>query len=58
MSTMATPLCKVDYPMMASEDSTKNSDIFVIRRATSLDDLYWVIKIATEEGFIPRKKEA
>ena len=31
---------------------------FLIRRAKSLDDLQWVIKLATEEGFIPREKEA
>ena len=43
---------------MASRGTIKSSDTFVIRRATSLDDLQWVMKIATEEGFIPRKKEA
>ena len=44
--------------MMASRGTTKSSDTFIIRCATSLDDLQWVIKMATEEGFTPRKKEA
>ena len=43
---------------MASQDTSKNEETFVIRRAKSLDDLQWVIKMATEEGFTPRKKEA
>ena len=44
--------------MMASEGTSKNEETFVIRRATSLDDLQWVIEMATEEGFMLRKKEA
>ena len=44
--------------MMASEGTSKNEESFVIRRATSLDDLQWVIKMATEVGFLPREKEA
>ncbi len=43
---------------MASEGMSKNEETFLIRRATSLDDLQWVIEMATEEGFMPRKKEA
>ena len=43
---------------MASEGRSKNKESFVIRRATSLDDLQWVIKMATKEDFMPRKKEA
>ena len=42
--------------MMASEAIAKNSDTFTIRHATSLDDLHWVIRMATEEGLC--KKEA
>ena len=41
---------------MASEGMSKNEETFVIRRATSLDDLQWVIEMATEEGFMPREK--
>ena len=44
--------------MMASEGTSKNEESFVIRRATSLNDLQWVIKMAAEEGFLPREKEA
>ena len=44
--------------MMASEGRSKNEETFVIRHATSLDDLKWVIKVATKEGFTPRKKDA
>ena len=43
---------------MASEGPSKKEETFVIRRATSLADLQWVIKMATEEDFIPREKEA
>ena len=44
---------------MASEGMSKNEETFLIRRATSLDDLQWVIEMATEEeGFMPREKEA
>ena len=43
---------------MTSEGRSKNEETFVIRRATSLDDLQWVIKMANKEGFMPRKKEA
>ena len=35
-----------------------NRHSYVMRHATSLEDLQWVIKMATEEGFIPREKEA
>ena len=31
---------------------------FIIRQANSLDDLQWVLKLATEEGWAPREKEA
>ena len=44
--------------MMTSEGTSKNEETFVIRHATSLDDLQWVIKMATKEAFMPRKKEA
>lgn len=43
---------------MESEGTGKNEDTFIIRCASSLDDLQWVIKMATEEGFTPRTKEA
>ena len=44
---------------MASEDMSKKKDTFVVRHARSLEDLQWVIKMATEEeGFAPREKEA
>ena len=43
---------------MASEGTRKNEETFVIRRATSLADLQWVIKMATEEDILPREKEA
>ena len=49
---------EVVYPRMASVGRRKNEETFVIRRATSLDDLQWVIKLATKEGFTLRKKEA
>ena len=41
-----------------TEGEGKRKETFVIRRAKSLDDLQWVIKRATEEGFGPREKEA
>ena len=37
---------------------SKNKKNFVIRHATSLDDLQWVMRMAAEEGFTPREKEA
>ena len=43
---------------MASEGTSKNEETFVIRHATSLADLQWVIKMATEEDILPREKEA
>ena len=43
---------------MASKARAIISRTLLIRRAKSLDDLQWVIKLATEEGFIPREKEA
>ena len=43
---------------MASKARAIISRTLLIRRAKSLDDLQWVIKRATEEGFNPRKKEA
>ena len=43
---------------MASEGTSKNKESFIIRPATSLNDLQWVIKMAAEEGFTPRMKEA
>ena len=43
---------------MASEGTSKNKENFVIRHATSLDDLQWVMRMAAEEGFTPREKEA
>ena len=36
---------------MASEDEN-----IIFRRVKSLDDLQWVIKMATEDGFSPREK--
>ena len=41
---------------MAFEGTSKETCI--IRPATSLNDLQWVIKMAAEEGFTPRMKEA
>ena len=46
-----------DYLTIASEGMSKKES-FVLRCATSLDDLQWVIKMAAEVGFILRKKEA
>ena len=43
---------------MASERKSEDEETFVIRRAKSLDDLQWVIKLVTEDGWRPRKKEA
>ena len=43
---------------MASKARAITSRTLLIRRAKSLDDLQWVIKLATEEGFNPCKKEA
>ena len=45
-------------PLMASEGKSEDKETFVIRRAKLLDDLQWVIKLATEDGWLPRKKEA
>ena len=43
---------------MASDDNSKQKETFIIRRAKSLDDIQWVLKLATEEGWCPREKEA
>ena len=43
---------------MASEDKSKLKETYVIRRATSLDDLQWVIKQFAEMGLDNRAKEA
>ena len=42
--------------MMASEGRSKNKEYFVIRRATSLDDLQWVINLSTKEFFLPVRR--
>ena len=39
-------------------EGNKHQDTFVIRNAKCLDDLQWVVKLAAEQGFAPRKKEA
>ena len=41
-----------------TDGTGKNEEAFVIRRATSLDDLQWVMKMSAEVGFTPRAKEA
>ena len=46
-----------DRVLMANEDQ-KSNKTFVVRRATSLDDLQWVMNQATEEGTMPHEKEA
>ena len=43
---------------MASKAAANLRRTFLIRRAKSLDDLQWVMKMATEEGWGPREKEA
>ena len=43
---------------MACDGYRQNKDSFVIRRAISLADLQWVIKMTAEEGHTPRAKEA
>ena len=44
---------------MASEsEGNKHLDTFVIRHAKCLDDLQWVVKLAAQQGFAPREKEA
>ena len=50
-------ILSVNCPM-ASEGTRKNEETFLIRRATSLADLQWVVKMATEEDILPREKEA
>ena len=40
----------------ASDEGQKEK--FVVRRAASLDDLQWVVKRASEEGWTPREKDA
>ena len=62
---MAMPICysvpcnvtKRDC-MPTTSDEGQNNKSFVVRRANSLDDLQWVIKRATEEGFTQREREA
>ena len=39
-------------------EGNKHQDTFVIRHAKCLDDLQWVVKLATELGFTTREKEA
>ena len=39
-------------------DEGQNNRTFIVRRATSLEDLQWVIKRATEEGRMVREKDA
>ena len=46
-----------DRVLMANEDQKINKT-FVVRRATSLDDLQWVMKQTTEEGWMRHEKEA
>ena len=46
-----------DRVLMANEDQ-KSNKTFVVRRATSLDDLQWVMNQATEEGWMYHEKEA
>ena len=44
---------------MASEsEGNKHQDTFVIRCAKCLEDLQWVVKLASEQGFGPHEKEA
>ena len=43
---------------MASKAAAILRRTFLIRRAKSLDDLQWVMKMATEVGWGPREKEA
>ena len=43
---------------MASEGDSKGEKNFIIRHAKSLDDLQWVLKLASEEGWAPREKQA
>ena len=44
--------------VMAFEEKSKDKETFIVRHAKSLDDLQWVMKMATEVGFRPREKEA
>ena len=43
---------------MASEGDNKHEKNFIIRQAKSLDDLQFVLNLASEEGWAPREKEA
>ena len=43
---------------MASEDKSRLKETLAIRRATSLDDLQWVVKQFADRGARPRAKEA
>ena len=52
--------CNVIEPdriLMANEEQ-KSSKTFVVRRATSLDDLQWVINQATQEGWMQCERDA
>ena len=42
--------------VMAFEDKSKDKETVIVRRAKSLDDLQWVMKMATEVGFRPVRK--
>ena len=39
--------------MLRAAKEQKSNKTFVVCRATSLDDLHWVMKQATEEGWMP-----
>ena len=45
-------------PTMASELQGKSTDNFLVRRATSLADLQWVMKLASKEDWRPRERDA
>ena len=44
--------------MLRASEGQKSNKTFVVRRATSLDDLHWVLKQAAEVGWMPREREA
>ena len=46
-----------DRVLMATEDQ-KSNKTFVVRRATSLDDLQWVMNQGTEEGWMRCERDA
>ena len=47
-----------DPLLPVASEGRLDEETFAVRRATSLDDLQWVVELATEEGFRPRKREA